>query len=72
MTNWLEPTLNLFALVVGTVGFIVAMLYQRRAKDRVNAVAMAFFVFMQSAMWGAEVFYVMTVVMRLSGHRLGE
>ena len=70
--QWIEPALNIFAFTVGCVGFTLAMFWQHRKKDQVERAAMSFFVFMQAAMWGAEVFYIFTVVMRLSGHRLVE
>ena len=65
---WVIPVLNLWACFVGTVGFCIAYSRRNPNKDAVANFANSFFIFMQCAMWGAEIFYIVSIFFRLAGH----
>lgn len=68
-----DALINTVALVVGVIGFVVSLVYFLRSKkkDRAESVAASLFIFLQCAMWGVEIVFVIMVFMRLTHHGVG-
>lgn len=65
--------MNLVAVAFGMTGFFIAfMIFLRRGdRDLLETFFSSAFVFIQAAMWGVEMFFIVTIILRLTGHGIG-
>ena len=64
-----DQTYNLVAVGTGMLGLFAALVYLIRdpTRDLLESMATAVFIFMQSAIWGVEVYFWVMIVLRLLG-----